>query len=780
MKNLIEEIRASTALCYYGASLSFIHTLTAFFWRNKATRVLGNSFESICWPYFPDCHHFHGASAVLINSFILLYGLASLVVAAQFLRRKITWAWAGLLLLTAVKFALLSLDYRMHGNFHYSPLLIQAGFLLVPGRARFLPVLFCLIYFSAGTLKLNQEWLSGLSIAPFTPVPQPYLGWLLKAAVVMELLVVWGVLFKSKIIFAFSFFCLVVFHSFSWHVIGYFYPLTMALLLSLLILLRFEPAAGRPRRHHYVLWATFLLAQIVPWLGGGDSALTGEGRAFALNMFDAHSECQTYIFVKSKGAIVEVSAPHTGMGVRIHCDPLVFFNEVKNECRARADDPEFLNIDWHLLSRRQSDRSYSRIIDEQDFCAKVNNYSLWPVNSFVQKNGPLERPKNPENTSYRWTAPVPEHPPAAIAGEVTSMFRSDARRSGVVAFTGRTPARPVELWRRNVGNIGIHIASKASPAVDDSGIYVGGDSSWFYAFRHDGSIKWRFYVSNSERGIHGTAALDEKFVYFGAYNGRLYKLDKESGALIWVHQVGDALGASPLLHGEFIYLGVDTVQPNGYLAKLKRDDGKLVWVTKPLGDQTVSSPASYQDLIVLGGNSGVMRAFHDSDGAPAWETPIGSEIKSTPLVVGGALYFTSGQGGLYKLAADSGHVLWRADLGSGSQSSPTLWAEKNLLLAATKGGAIVGVTASSGQLKWKIKTGEDMNNASALLMAGPAGGYFVIACGARALCGIDDKGLVKFKHQLKGQLTGVPVYYKGVLYLSENEPGDLLALKINN
>ena len=100
------------------------------------------------------------------------------------------------------------------------------------------------------------------------------------------------------------------------------------------------------------------------------------------------------------------------------------------------------------------------------------------------------------------------------------------------------------LWKSPEINVGIHSASKASIALDNERLYVGSDTSWFYAFSLEGKLIWKFYSGSAFQGVHSTAAVDDDTVYFGSYRGTLYALDKITGNLRWMKILGHTIGAS--------------------------------------------------------------------------------------------------------------------------------------------------------------------------------------------------------------------------------------------
>ena len=60
----------------------------------------------------------------------------------------------------------------------------------------------------------------------------------------------------------------------------------------------------------------------------------------------------------------------------------------------------------------------------------------------------------------------------------TAQYRYDEKRTGVAPKTHQ-PKPKLKIIKRVPVNAGIHSASKSSPTVDDSGVYVGSDAGWF-------------------------------------------------------------------------------------------------------------------------------------------------------------------------------------------------------------------------------------------------------------------------------------------------------------
>src|SRR5690606_38146056 len=110
--------------------------------------------------------------------------------------------------------------------------------------------------------------------------------------VILQFCFVWGLAIKNKALFWLTLLQFALFHAYSWHLVGYFYPSIMACLLSFLIfkgLQRdhwrgtslFEPL---PRKKSAIaLLALFWLFQLAPKFAPTPSYLGGLWRLTALN-----------------------------------------------------------------------------------------------------------------------------------------------------------------------------------------------------------------------------------------------------------------------------------------------------------------------------------------------------------------------------------------------------------------------------------------------------------------------------------------------------------------
>lgn len=424
---LIDEIFADRALRIFGASLLATQLFTFLFWiimgaeNGSLIDIIGGRADPICWPYFERCaelREFLNWSPLLWRVLFTFWFALAMVGVGLFLwptdsrsandRRRVAAGWWILLSTQIAKWLVLSLDYRMMGNYHYMPFIISFAYLFFPQRRQLLPLLIIGFYVSAGSLKLNYEWLSGGALYRDTFLDGVWLQIACAYVVFLELILIWGIISQRAWLRWLTLAQLAAFHAFSWQVVGFFYPMIMACLLSLFPLMWLRPQgeefghgerllAGRLPRPHLFALAAYVFAQLLPHVYGGDPALTSEGRLWSLNMFDSKSRCSVLAIARHQdGTSIDMSHFRRELGVRIHCDPIVYMNDMRRLCRLNRGNPNFVDVDLYLNSRRATDTQYTRILAETNLCAKFESgldYNILFPNVFIQPH-PSRTPKH--------------------------------------------------------------------------------------------------------------------------------------------------------------------------------------------------------------------------------------------------------------------------------------------------------------------------------------------------------------------------------------------------
>ena len=138
-------------------------------------------------------------------------------------------------------------------------------------------------------------------------------------------------------------------------------------------------------------------------------------------------------------------------------------------------------------------------------------------------------------------------------------------------------------------------------------------------------VVWEFETKSISGRLHkdpwggsswpGQPSVNERYVYFGSADGRLYCLDARDGSLVWSYKTEDSLKATPTIVGDrLIASGLDH-----YIYCLNALTGELIWKYKT-GFEVDCSVAVIDDRIYFGGEDGFFYALNLSDGSLIYKT----------------------------------------------------------------------------------------------------------------------------------------------------------------
>ncbi len=391
----MNEIRVSRAFQLYGACLAFTHLLSFYAWHihdDFVVRTLTRDFP-VCWPFFEDCHALRPMPESLVSMFLWAYGAVALASLVLFIanRSKFTVAATVLLGLSLVLKVFVSVqDYRFMGNFHYMAYFAHLVFLFTPDKKRALPLLLVSFYVAAGLIKFTPEWLEGQTLLQHTFLKGPWLKAACVYVIILEIALAPFLLSSRPTLRWLVLAQLIVFHIFSWHIVGYLYPLMMLALLAFFPLqwcLDRKASGGiiPPRFVSYLVLGVFWTAQSGPLWFRGDSRITSEGRIFSLNMLDAKTECRELLVLRARGQTLDLSDHNLDLGHRIGCDPLVHLQWAQHHCRARGSLDGFEGIDIRFESRLRPENAFTPLIRIDDICNKTLSFSLFRKNEWLHE-----------------------------------------------------------------------------------------------------------------------------------------------------------------------------------------------------------------------------------------------------------------------------------------------------------------------------------------------------------------------------------------------------------
>ncbi|MBE9504314.1 MAG: PQQ-binding-like beta-propeller repeat protein [Proteobacteria bacterium] len=173
---------------------------------------------------------------------------------------------------------------------------------------------------------------------------------------------------------------------------------------------------------------------------------------------------------------------------------------------------------------------------------------------------------------------------------------SDGSIVAVVAFDGSI------LWKKKLSKgRGVRFADiDASPVIDGNVILVSSYDSGFHALDiKNGNTLWKFDARSSS-----TPSYDNTRVYITDSSGKIFALDKKSGAMQWEYVVDEGVPTSTVRVGDFLLFG----SSHNKMYLLKADSGELINTTKASSGFS-ASPIYYDEMIYAISNAGYIYAL---------------------------------------------------------------------------------------------------------------------------------------------------------------------------
>jgi outer membrane protein assembly factor BamB len=259
------------------------------------------------------------------------------------------------------------------------------------------------------------------------------------------------------------------------------------------------------------------------------------------------------------------------------------------------------------------------------------------------------------------------------------------------------------IWKTQLADPLAAFHPFSSPVVFDGKVYIGLSSHCVNPCvrgrimcldASNGRVLWSFIAApenSTGGGVWSSVAIDGKrrLADIGtgnfctgtdSYSSTIVALNADTGALAWSFRklpLGDKqnldFGASPLLIDINGTPALVLGSKDGHCYALNRATGQLLWdtlVTDPSSvGGIIASPSAAYGLVFMGasvnGNStGKLVALDQRDGHIVWQSAQSKQIIGATAVAGGAVFIGGVDGNLRAYDAQTGAVLWSAQMGA--------------------------------------------------------------------------------------------------------------------
>ncbi|GAB4016088.1 MAG: hypothetical protein Fur0010_15640 [Bdellovibrio sp.] len=365
-----------------------IHFITIFHWvfERNIIYLLSDKTRFDCHPIWETCFNFLPFNANIITFIISIYALINVLYLWSFLKGEKRYLTVFSVLTIIVKLSLYLQSEILRANYHTVSLILQIIFVIFPHPRTATLIGLSQIYWIAASLKFNREWLSGAALITESYVSPLILNYLLIAAIVIEIVAPVLLFFKNFYLFWTGLFALLIFHAFSWHIVGYIYP-------SFMILVLFALALDKDNNEnfsisHIIIIAIGLSLSFFNIKNYKEKALTSQGRFYNLDMFDAFPICYQNVDLINPDDRSTVSIPDINFrGSRSACDPYATHSFLLKLCHQSPHMTFF----WQLISKLSTDQKFTEIINYKGTCSEIKKMAVLSENSWINFNENYEQ-----------------------------------------------------------------------------------------------------------------------------------------------------------------------------------------------------------------------------------------------------------------------------------------------------------------------------------------------------------------------------------------------------
>lgn len=245
---------------------------------------------------------------------------------------------------------------------------------------------------------------------------------------------------------------------------------------------------------------------------------------------------------------------------------------------------------------------------------------------------------------------------AAAANDHLVFTSADSNIYGLNAMNGSL------VWKFPTNNALVSV-----PTIKNDVVFVGTSDGIFRAISlYNGELVWDF--KNVNGYVETKPAIYKDKVIFGAWDGKLYCLDRKTGKQIWIWQgeKPSPLYAPAACWSVIANNKVFIAAPDRYVTAINLNSGHALWR---------NNRWKFRETVGVSQNGKYVFARSMTDSVVSF-----SSFNSAPKIV------------------------WAADFEYGYDIAPSMPIEKNgTLFWGTKNGIIVAADANSGKTKWKYK-----------------------------------------------------------------------------
>lgn len=343
---------------------------------------------------------------------------------------------------------------------------------------------------------------------------------------------------------------------------------------------------------------------------------------------------------------------------------------------------------------------------------------------------------------------LPSESMAALYPKEWATYAANAGRNPAFAMPGNAPKQLTEGVEWSFAGAGALPLTGAPPA---------------------GNFKTAAYTVGMPVGV----SVVQGIVYVGDDNGYTYAINAETGKLIWAHYGWNMTMSNPLVVGDKVFVSTGSAYFN-YANTMKYLHGKRP--TRGPGLNTIY-------------------ALDRKTGKEIWAYHTPGEGMPTALYKDGFLYEGTGDGHIYKLAADTGNLVWKTDITSFDSMSSLVEGSGYIYAGGTDPNFFYALDEKTGAIAWKMSipnmVATGIGDCTPAYQSGIVVQEVTVSSGDRShpvanvLLGLDAKtGKIQWQNRFPNgpvppaMKTATPIIVDGVVYEGSPVSGEYYAINL--
>ncbi len=262
------------------------------------------------------------------------------------------------------------------------------------------------------------------------------------------------------------------------------------------------------------------------------------------------------------------------------------------------------------------------------------------------------------------------------------------------------------MWKQSAGKGAESGFALLKPARYQDSVYVAARNGEVYRIEADsGDVLWKI---DTGAPVYAAAGAGDGIVVVGHDNGDVSALRTADGEMVWRSGIKRQISAIPVVgEGRVVARTAD-----GLVIGLDSGSGDIEWQVKKavpgLSMHGDSTPLISGDVVLVGLSSGKLIANNVISGRDYWEMDISwirgrNEIErlgdadTPPIILGNTVYAGNYQGSVVAVQLADARLIWRKDI---STRLPMAIAN-GLLVVIGELGQVIALDAASGDTLWR-------------------------------------------------------------------------------